>query len=314
MPRVKVIVNPKAGRGHTVRATPRVCQCLGELGVDYDLVHTTAAGDAVHLARQALEDGFETIAAVGGDGTAQEVVNGLMTGARENPVGNLACIPTGSGNDFAVMNGVPEDIEGACQLIAGGATRVVDAGQVTIDGGITRYFHNVVGIGFDGLAAKETRKLKHLRGMALYLPVVLKTIFLTLQATQMEVTVDGEESRMAPLMFVVANGRREGGGFLVAPHARSDDGLFDLVIAESMPKLSMLALVPRFLKGTHLSDSRVTTRTARHITITSQAPLHFHVDGEILCEEAHHLDIRMIPGCLRVICPNAGSEPANVGT
>ena len=301
MHRVKVIVNPAAGRGYAAKMMPKVRHYLGALGVDYDLVYTAAAGDAIRLTQEACDDGFDTIVSVGGDGTTHEVVNGLMLKGDGEPVGTLACIPAGSGNDFAIMHGVPEDTEGACRLLAEGATRVVDVGQVTIDGRIKRYFGNVVGIGFDGLAARETRKHRRLRGLALYLPVVLKTIFVTMRPVRAEIIFDGERVHVEPLMVVVCNGQREGGGFFVAPNARSDDGMLDVIIADTMSKLQMLAMVPRFLKGTHLSDRRISAREVKHFVMTSQDPLYAHVDGEILCDEAHHIEIKVIPGCLRVI-------------
>lgn len=303
MSKAKIIVNPQAGHGYAAKMTPQIRQHLHELGVEFDLVHTKAVGEAASLAQQALTEGYEPIVAVGGDGTSQEVVNGLMQGAAGNLAGTLAWIPTGSGNDFALMNGVPEDIEGACRLIAEGATRTVDVGHLTVDGHLERYFDNVVGIGFDALALKETKKFKRLRGMALYLPAVLKTIFLTLKPTRMEITCDGQTISMTPLMVAVANGVREGGGFLITPQARCDDGLLDVMIAEWMPRLQMLAMVPRFLKGTHVNDPRVSVRKARHITIASEDPLYFHADGEILCDVAHHIEIIVIPHCLRVVCP-----------
>jgi diacylglycerol kinase family enzyme len=97
------------------------------------------------------------------------------------PVGTLAAIPAGSGNDFSVMNGMSEDIAASCHLLAGGKTRLVDLGHLTMDGEATRYFDNNVGIGFDGLVGKETRKFRYIRGLLLYLIVVLKTILLTLR-------------------------------------------------------------------------------------------------------------------------------------
>jgi YegS/Rv2252/BmrU family lipid kinase len=306
MARIKVIVNPLAGKGYAERISPLIRQHLTNLGADFDLVRTARAGEAITLASQAVDDGFDTVVAVGGDGTSHEVVNGLMLRAHGKVAGTLGCIPAGSGNDFAVMNGAPQDVEAACRVIVEGATRLVDVGQVTIDGRITRFFDNVVGIGFDGLVTMECRKAKRLRGMALYLPVVLKTIFFSMHPPRAEIIYDGETLRQTTLMTCIANGPREGGGFLVAPNARCDDGVFDLLIAETMPKLSMLAMVPRFLKGTHLGHPLVTLKHSKHVVVRSEDPLYAHVDGEILCDQAHHIEARLIPACLRMICPRHG--------
>ena len=301
--KIKVIVNPLAGRGYGGRVSPLIRRYLAELGADFELVHTSGVGDAIHLARQAMNDGFDTIVAAGGDGTSNEVINGMMSAATGPIVGTLGCVPTGCGNDFAVMNGAPTDLEQACRLILAGETRLVDLGRVTFDDRITRYFDNTVGIGFDGLVTMEARKFKRLRGMALYLVVVLKTIFLTMRPPRVEIELDGEVIRQKILMTVIANGPREGGSFLVAPGARHDDGLLDLTIADTMPRLQMLAMVPKFMKGTHIHDRRVATKRTRHVVVSSEDPLYVHVDGEVLCEDAHRVGVTLIPSCLRIIAP-----------
>jgi len=301
MARIRIIVNPQAGRGRAARLEPTIRRHLRALGADTEVVCTTRPGEAIDLARRAKEQGFDTVVAVGGDGTSHEVVNGLLAYANGEVVGTLACIPAGSGNDFALLNGVPEDVGAACRLAAGGPERLIDVGEVTIDGHIHRYFLNVVGIGFDALVAKEALCHPRLRGLALYLPAVLKTIALTLRAARLTITVDDQEViETKALLAVVANGPREGGGFLVAPQARTDDGWLDLTLAGEMSRLQMLALVPRFLRGTHVGSPHIVTRRARRIVITSDDPLYVHVDGEILCDHAHELSLRLLPGRLRL--------------
>ena len=304
MTKIKVILNPNAGRGYGARLSPRIAECLVERKIDFDLVHTRGPGHAIELAQQASSDGYDTIIAVGGDGTSHEVVNGLMAEANGATVGTLGWVPAGSGNDFAATTGTPADLDAACDLIAQGATRVVDVGHITIDGTIKRYFDNTVGIGFDGLACMETYKHHKLRGMALYLPVVLKTIFLTLRPVRAAITLDDrvlEPSRL--MMGVVANGPREGGSFLVAPNALCNDGLLDIILVEQMSRLRMLSMVPRFMKGSHLSDRLISETRAKHMVIRSEDPLYVHVDGEVFTEEAHEIELETFPGALRVISP-----------
>ena len=303
MPKTRVILNPLAGRGYASTIAPKVRRTLASLGVSFDYVETEYAGHAVVLARQAVREGYETIVSVGGDGTAHEIINGIMQEADGTFTGTLGCIPAGSGNDFAVMNGVPTQVEAACTLIATGAPTPVDLGKITLDGTITRYFDNTVGVGFDGLVAKETRRLTHLRGLALYLPVVLKTIFITMQSPHVALAIDDRLFDMRTVMISTCNGPRQGGGFLMAPHARYDDGLLDVIVAETLPRLEMLALVPRFLKGTHLSHKKIATYQGRRILIASDDILHVHVDGEILAEEVHRVEIEVVPQCLRMIRP-----------
>lgn len=300
MSRIKVILNPQAGRGYAASISTAISRQLAQLGADFDLVHTRHPGDAIALARDAAEEGFDRVVSVGGDGTTHEVINGLLSvnGASRSALG---CIPAGSGNDFAIMNGAPTQIEQACRLVATGESHPIDLGRVIVDDALTRYFDNAVGVGFDGLVTIEARRHKRLRGMALYLPVVLKTIFLTMRPPRVSLTIDDEVREVTALMIVACNGPREGGGFLIAPQARFDDGLLDILVAETLPKLGMLALVPRFLKGTHLSHEKVNLHQGRRVVITSEDPLYFHVDGEILTDVAHRIEVEIIPRCIEMI-------------
>lgn len=300
MSRIKVILNPHAGHGYAASMSSAISRQFAQLGADFELVHTRHPGDAIALARQAAEEGFERVVSVGGDGTTHEIINGLLSvnGASRSALG---CIPAGSGNDFAIMNGAPTQIEQACRLIVEGVSHLIDLGKVTIDGTLTRYFDNAVGVGFDGLVTMETHRHKHLRGMALYLPVVLKTILVTMRPPRVSLTLDGHTQDLTALMIVTCNGPREGGGFLLAPQARFDDSLFDILVAETLPKLGMLALVPRFLKGTHLSHEKISLYQGKRVVITSDDPLYFHVDGEVLAEAAHRVEIEIIPHCIEMI-------------
>lgn len=306
MSKVKVIVNPTAGRGYASKVTPDIERHLRELGLAFDLVATSGPGDAVGLAEQAVREGFETIVAVGGDGTTHEVVNGMMAAREGEVVGTLACIPTGSGNDFASMNGAPEDMGAACRLIAEGSTRVVDVGRLTVDGESQGYFSNAVGIGFDGLVVRETQRFQRLRGVVMYLLSVLRTVFVTLRPMRSRIVLDDETIEQTTLMMVIANGPREGHTFLVAPDAACDDGWLDLTISDNMPRAKILAYLPSVMNGTHLSHKGFMGRKARHVTITSPDNMFFHVDGEILCEGAHRIEAEIIPRCLRMI-----GQPAN---
>jgi YegS/Rv2252/BmrU family lipid kinase len=315
MEELQVILNPMAGRGYASKVLADIGRNLAALGVEHTFHLTEGPGHAIDLARDLVEAGHHRLASVGGDGTAHEVINGLMMAHNGDRPIELACIPAGSGNDFALMNGLSTDIAEACRTIAAGHTRLVDLGQITLDGGLTRYFDNTVGIGFDGLVAQETRKNKWLRGLALYIPAVLKTIFVTLQTPDSEIIVDGDTSQLAPMMVTTCNGPREGGGFMLAPGALFDDGKLDLVITDRMSRLQMLAMVPRFLKGTHLSHRAVSTRTFADFVMTSADPLYTHVDGEILAEHSHRIHVRVVPSSLHLIAPLTGpyqaAQPTN---
>ena len=306
--RYKVIVNPLAGKGFAGRSIPRIESALSELGLEYDLVSTSWAGEAVELARQAVLDGYETVVAAGGDGTYQEVVNGMLSAdhvADNGVVGNLGALALGSGCDFSWNVDIPADLEAACARLARQETRVVDVGRITVDGE-TRYFDNTVGIGFEGTVTLEVRKIKYLRGIALYLPAVLKSIFVTMKPARsvIEYEQDGEMRRLegAYLMVSVCNGTRAGGAFMIAPQAKVDDGLFDVCLVEDIPRTRMLALLPHFMKGTHVDQPDVTMIRTRRISIESQDDLSGHADGELVCVDARHVVCEIVPSKLQVVC------------
>jgi diacylglycerol kinase (ATP) len=302
MKRTKIILNPVAGRGRGARIEPELRGILEAEGIDFDLVHTDRPGHAVELAEQAVSDGFEFVVAAGGDGTMHEVVNGLMAASGGGETGTLGIIPIGSGGDFAHTVGVPPNLRAACHRLAHGQVRVVDVGRITMPGQASRYFDNTLGIGFDGVVTVEALKVKWLRGMALYLPVVLKTVFLSLKVPRATIEYDGQTLALPALMICVANGPREGGGFLVAPQAQPDDGLFDLCVAREVGRLAQLGLIPHFIKGTHVDQEPVTMARARRVTISSPDDLVAHVDGEVLCTDGHEIECEILPRRLRVWC------------
>lgn len=301
---IKVILNPAAGRGYSAQVEGKVCQFLEEEGTDFDMVRTQSPWHAAELAACAVRDGFETIVAAGGDGTANEIINGLMmaseddTGAQARP--KLAVIPAGSGSDFATGIGLPADLREACRRVALGQARKIDIGRVTVAGQEPRYFGNVVGVGFDGAVLLETLKIKRLRGLALYLLAVLKTVFLNFEAPMTTIEHDGQQMELKAMLVSVTNGPREGGGFFIAPDAKPDDGLFDVCIGREVSRLTILRLLPHFLKGTHVNLDPITMIQARQVSISSPDGLIAHVDGEVLCTNAPWIKCEILPGALHV--------------
>jgi len=302
MKKIKLILNPVAGRGYSIKAEADICRYLKKEELDFELVHTERKGHAIELAEQAVKDGFEIIAAAGGDGTTNEVINGMMSAStqKEKFDHSLALFPTGSGNDFTYSAGVPTDFHQICRMISKGKTRIVDLGKVTLPGKAPRYFDNQLGIGFDGVVTLEARKFKRVRGMALYLPVVFKTVFLTNKATRVTIEYDGKKLQLPTVQVSVANGIREGGGFYMAPVAKPDDGFFDLIIVAEIGKFAMLGIIPKFMKGTHIEHKATTTLRAKKVTITSEDDLIAHFDGEMMCTECHRIECEIVPRCLRV--------------
>lgn len=293
MPDFKLIANPLAGRGAGERLLPAIRRTLREEGIDFDLVRTTRPLEAVELARQAAADGYQVIVAVGGDGMAHEVVNGMM---REEATATLGIIPLGSANDFIKVLNVPPDPIEACRYLARGGSRLIDVGRVG-----DRYFVNAMGIGFDALVAIESQKIRYLTGLPRYLLALFRTLLLTYLTPPVTINLEGEIISQPVTMIAAANGRCLGGGFWVAPEAEIDDGLFDVLIADQMNRLGILRFIPEVMRGTHIDKEPVTMTRARHMVVDSAEPLPVHADGEVLHTDAHHLEMEVLPRRLRVI-------------
>jgi diacylglycerol kinase (ATP) len=294
-----VIVNPTAGRGVAKRVVPRVTQMLKEHGLSFDLAYTERPWHAAELARQAASNGYEVVAALGGDGTSNEVLNGLVQ-AQEAGEGDaaLGVLCVGTGNDFAYGVGISLDLEAGCAALARGRVRTIDVGRAV---GF-RYFGNGIGIGFDAVANVQAARIKRLRGFALYLVAVLRTLLFYYRAPLTLIEGDDWTLEQPTLLVSIMNGRRLGGGFLTAPYAAPDDGLFDLCIGAKMNQLQMLAFVPRFMRGTQVGRPKVTMAQSRRVRVTVKEGTQVaHADGETICLDAEQMEFELLPGRLRVV-------------
>lgn len=307
MTRHKIIVNPVAGRGSGAAAFPEVERVLQEHEIEADFCLTEAPWQAAELAQEAVRDGFDAVVAVGGDGTANEVLNGLMV-AQSSGVGSAAMgvLTVGRGNDFAFGARLPLTLEDGCRALAHGSRTAIDVGRVT--GGQYpqgRYFGNGVGIGFDAVVGFEALKMTRLHGFVSYLVAALKTIFLYYQAPLVRIEYDDTETTLPALMVSTMNGRRMGGGFMMAPGGQVDDGLLDLCVARQVSKAAIFALIPRFMKGTQASHPAITTaRTQRVVVSALQGVLPAHADGETLCVDGHELVMELLPRAIQIIRPH----------
>ncbi|MFZ5918349.1 MAG: diacylglycerol/lipid kinase family protein [Chloroflexota bacterium] len=310
----KIIVNPVSGRGAGAKKQPIIESLLQKHGLDYHLVRTERPWHAAELAQQAATEGYGVVVAVGGDGTANEVLNGLML-ARETGAGDgaaLGVLCVGRGNDLAYGLGLPRDVAEACRILAQGQRRLVDVGRVV--GGLYpqgRYFGNGVGIGFDAVVGFEALKLTWLHGFASYLIAALKTILLFSRAPLVRLEYGDCPITQPALMISIMNGRRMGGGFLMAPQARIDDGLLDLCVAGEVNRAGILALLPRFVRGTQAGHAAIRNDRLSRIAVTAlEGVLPAHADGETLCTTGQRLEIEILPGQLEVVC---GCDAAEAG-
>ena len=311
MPRIKLITNPWADRGRAGDRANAIRGLIDEFVANppkgdgpYQVrwVGTVYPGQAAEYAQEAAEEGYDIVTAVGGDGTAHEVVNGLMRVPTDRrPV--MGVIPLGSGNDFAHNVGLPESASESVRHLFNGTTRTIDVGKITDGSGRAEYFDNTVNIGFGGAVSIASRKITRIHGFMMYLTAVLQTIAVNYEAPMMRVALDDQPLEKEILMFVIANGPREGGGFHVAPDAKMDDGLLDYVYIQRVARAMMLRLIPEVMNGTHMRFPQITGGQARHITIDSERGLPIHTDGEIFGPwEAgiRHIEAEILPGALRV--------------
>ncbi|MDP9309680.1 MAG: diacylglycerol kinase family lipid kinase, partial [Chloroflexota bacterium] len=285
------IINPQAGTATDVQT---VIDGLGRLGIT-TVKTTSSPGDAKRLAHEAVADGCELVVAAGGDGTINEVVNGLATDFAQ---ARLGIIPLGTGNDFVRSVNIPTERNAALKVLDEARAMAIDVVSVTSDE--RRYFINVSAGGFSGLVdEKLTSEMKRAWGPLAYLRSAAMALpDLTDYHTYL--TFDDEEQQeVKTYNIVVANARFVAGGIPIAPQAELDDGLFDVMIVP-VASLSQLALVaPKIMLGQHVDDERLLFRRARKLRVDSQPKMWFNADGELVGNEPSTFEL--LPRALNVI-------------
>lgn len=287
-----IIENPTAGSGDCDKLLGRALDRFEKAGLRFSVIKTQRPGEATELAEKALLSGAKTIIAAGGDGTIREVVSALAY--KDVTVGLL---PFGTGNDFASALSIPTDPYEAAALILNGTAKKTDlaAANGTI-------FTNVCGIGFDVEVLRRVEKHKKGRkGMFPYALGIIDALFHR-KKLRARIAFDGEEpTELDALLITMCNGKRFGGGMLVAPDACSDDGLFDVCIAKWLGFFRMIVLLPLFLKGGHIGKKPVIYRRASAVSVTVEGTHTVETDGELI--ESTPLEARILPGALNIIRP-----------
>jgi diacylglycerol kinase (ATP) len=255
---------------------------------------TSGAGDATRLAREAARAGVDLVIAAGGDGTVNEVVNGIGRFQRPPRVGIL---PIGTGNDFALGLGIPQDLVEATRVAVEGRPLAVDVARVN-----ERLFVNVSTGGFGAEATERTPvDAKRLLGPLAYLVSGAKDL-VELRPTRARFSTNGRLYYDGEfLLFAVGNARRTGGGSLLTPRAEVGDGQLDLLVVEAMPRLEFLALLPDLRAGTHLGSPDVRYTRAASIVVTPSGALAVNADGEPVQAARYHYSI--YPRPLTVMVP-----------
>jgi diacylglycerol kinase (ATP) len=271
-----VIVNPTAGGGRAARLLPWLRERLASR-TDAGLLVTGRAGDAERAAADAAADGRDRIVAVGGDGTVQEVVNGV-TEADSGSV--LGIVPVGAGNDLARSLGLPRDPAAAWTIAVGRGERPIDLMLAIGGDGRRRWFGSAGGIGFDAqVAAAMATRAGWQRGKAGYLLTTLAELQ-RFENRRVELTVDGATSTLQVLFVAIANGEYYGGGMRIAPGAAVDDGMLDLCIVGDVSRMTALRQLANLYRGTHVHHPKVELRRGRAVEISGEPSTLVHLDGE----------------------------------
>jgi YegS/Rv2252/BmrU family lipid kinase len=306
--RTLVIVNPLSGHGATERRwrtlEPRVREVLGAV----EIAHTAAPHDAERLAREGVRAGIERLVIAGGDGTVAEVATGLLR-AQLGGYAELGLLPMGTGCDFARTMGVPRDLEAALGVLKSGSGRRVDAGHVRFVGRdgepADSWYLNVASFGVSSAVVEFTQRTTRKLGGTFAFGVGTVRALLAHRSRRVTLRVDGEFVLDEEMVLVaVANGRHFGGGMRIAPDARADDGLLDVVGVAHTPTWRLLAKLPKLYRGTHLDDALV--RARRGARIEADAPegeVALELDGEALGRLP--VEIEVVPGALAVVGPKS---------
>ena len=286
---IAVIFNPAANKGRAARVQTDLLLLLRAAGLRPELFITSQAGEAVALARDlAQAQRHAAVIAAGGDGTINEVLNGLF--GTSMPLGLL---PVGTGNDFVKMFDLAS-LPMAVERIAQGTLRTIDVGLVN-----GRAFLNGIGIGIDAQIAIEAHKIKRLSGLAVYVAALLRTVR-SFRPPELQLTFDDQILTGRWSMVTIGNGGCHGGGFWVTPDAQVDDGRFDICTAEAMPTLRILRSFPRVIKGTHIGEPGITITHASNVIVEAPHGAPVHVDGEILGADVTRLEIEIRPAALQL--------------
>ena len=300
MPDTVFLVNPASDNGRTGRRWAELAHRAAHAGLDGETLFSERPGHLIELARTAVDRGARLVVAVGGDGTLNEVINGVA----ERDV-DLATIPLGTGMDFGRAYGIPTRFDDAVRVARDGAPRTIDAGRVRYRtwGGedAIRWFGNVGTVGMSGAVAQRANGMSKVLGGRLTFFYALTRVFLTWENTEVNVLLDGAERSGRMHDVIVANGPWHGGGMMLAPEAQPDDGLFDVVLIGDVSKLDFLTTAPKIYKGRHVGHPKVEVLRSAHVTVDAPERLPIEVEGEQIGTTPAAFEV--VPGALRVRVP-----------
>ncbi|MCR4398433.1 MAG: diacylglycerol kinase family lipid kinase [Firmicutes bacterium] len=289
--RTLYIVNPVAGRGRSLRVWRELEAKLKEKGLPPDHRMTPGPLTVTGITEESVRRGYDRIVAVGGDGTVREIVSALVGSNVE-----LGIVPAGTGNDFARTFGLPKTVDEVIPLLAGNHWTAADVGRVN-----GNYFVNIAGCGIDAdIAEAVNRSRVIVNGTVTYLLTAVKTV-LGYASAFMRISIDGKIIEGRVLVLAVANGKFYGGGIMMAPDARVDDGKFHVIVARDVSRSEALRLLPLTYSGRHILNRKVHVYTGSEVSVEADRPLAIQADGTLVGNVP--TTFSLLPGALRVLAP-----------
>ena len=299
--KTELIINLTAGGGKPRPHLKTIFKYLKENGFNFKVSYTSCHGEAVELAQKAADNGAELIVSVGGDGTVNEIVNGIMK-SKNDPL--LGIIPLGWANDFIKSTNIPPNIIEACKILIKGKTKNIDVGVINDQ----IYFANICGVGFDAEVAQLANQMKskhpNLRILSafVYVFATVKKLLSPFSYHDVKIKFDGQEIHSNILCIAISNGKFYGGRFKITPEAILDDGLLEVCVIEEMGRFKYLSSIPKVFKGTHTSIKGIYFYRAKEVLIQSSEPVLAQVSGEVI-EGQKKFTITLLPKSLKLIVP-----------
>jgi diacylglycerol kinase (ATP) len=277
------LVNPASANGSTRTAWPEIAHRAAAAGLEGEALFSDGPGGIKKIAERAAGMGAKKVVVVGGDGSVNEAVNGLLAVGAGKEV-ELAVIPRGTGTDFIRTFEIPRKLDRAIEVARDGAVRAIDAGQVSYrawDGSsATAFFANIASAGMSGaVAMRANATSKALGGRASFLWATL-AVFARWRNTQVSVDVDGEPREGSMLDVIVANCEWLGGGMHMMPKAKPDDGLFEVLLIGDITKRDLVQTLPKIYRGTHLPHPKAEELRGRRVRVDAETQLPIELDGE----------------------------------
>jgi len=288
MYKYKIIFNPAAKNGKARQQIPYILDLLKNSNIDFSFSETQYPLHAIKLAESAIKD-HDVILAAGGDGTINEIINGMSGSGRF-----LGIIPLGSGNDFIKTLGIPDNVNEAIKIICGKKHQKIDLGKAN-----DRIFSNGVGIGFDAVVVDEKNKMKKYHEKYVYYNAIIKSLF-KYKPAEIIVSMNNKIITQPFFMVSVGNGKYMGGGFMLNPDASFSDGKLDVCMIDNISKFTVMKHISKVIKGTHSVLEEVTLGRGNSVLLKSEQGFPVQIDGELYSYNLKRLEITVIPQSLNI--------------